>query len=56
MRNHHQLALLLTGTAVVSAIVMTLPSTVRALPGTQVNDIAREITVLIRGEQGLVRG
>ncbi len=52
MRNHHQLALLLTGTAVVSAIVMTVPSTVRALPGTQVNDIAREITVLIRGEQG----
>jgi serine protease Do len=51
MRNH-QLAALLNGTAVVSAIVMTLPSPVRALPGTQVNDIAREITVLIRGEQG----
>ncbi len=52
MRNHHQLAVLLAGTAAVSAIVVTLPSTVRALPGTQVNDIAREVTVLIRGEQG----
>ena len=51
MRNHH-LASMLTGTAVVSAIVMTLPGTARALPGTQVNDIAREVTVLIRGEQG----
>ena len=51
MRNHH-LASMLTGAAVVSAIVMTLPGTARALPGTQVNDIAREVTVLIRGEQG----
>ncbi|WP_309742465.1 MULTISPECIES: serine protease [unclassified Chamaesiphon] len=52
MRNSHHLASILTGTAVVSAIVMTLPGTARALPGTQVNDIAREVTVLIRGEQG----
>jgi serine protease Do len=52
MRNSHHLASILTGTAVVSAIVMTLPDTARALPGTQVNDIAREVTVLIKGEQG----
>jgi serine protease Do len=52
MRNHHHLASILTGTAVVSAIVMMLPSAARALPGSQVNDIAREVTVLIRGEQG----
>jgi serine protease Do len=52
MRTHHHLAAILTGTAVVSAIVITLPSAARALPGTQVNDIAREVTVLIRGEQG----
>ena len=51
MRTHHHLASILTGTAVISAIVITLPSTAYALPGTQVNDIAREITVLIRGEQ-----
>jgi serine protease Do len=50
MRTHH-LASILTGTAVISAIVIVLPSTARALPGTQVNDIAREVTVLIRGEQ-----
>jgi serine protease Do len=52
MRTYHHLAAILTGTAVVSAIVITLPSAARALPGTQVNDIAREVTVLIRGEKG----
>jgi serine protease Do len=51
MRTHHHLASILTGTAVISAIVIVLPSSARALPGTQVNDIAREVTVLIRGEQ-----
>jgi serine protease Do len=51
MRSHHHLAAILTGTAVVSAIVITLPSVANALPGTQVNDIAREVTVLIRGDQ-----
>jgi serine protease Do len=52
MRNHHHLASILTGTAVVSALVLTMPSAARALPGTQVNDIASEVTVLIRGEKG----
>jgi serine protease Do len=52
MRNHYHLATMLTGTAVVSAIVLTIPSAARALPGTQVNDIAREVTVLIRGDSG----
>ena len=52
MRTHHHLAAILTGTAVVSAIVITMPSAARALPGSQVNDIAREVTVLIRGERG----
>jgi serine protease Do len=51
MRTHHHLAAMLTGTAVVSAIVMTMPNAAQALPGTKVNDIAREVTVLIRGEQ-----
>jgi serine protease Do len=52
MRTHNHLAAILTGTAVVSAIVITLPNAAHALPGTQVNDIAREVTVLIRGERG----
>jgi serine protease Do len=52
MRTYNHLAAMLTGTAVVSAIVLTLPSAANALSGTQVNDIAREVTVLIRGEQG----
>ena len=52
MRTHTHLAAMLTGTAVVSAIVITLPNAAHALPGTQVNDIAREVTVLIRGERG----
>ncbi len=52
MRTYDRLAAMLTGTAVVSAIVMTMPSSANALSGTQVNDIAREVTVLIRGEQG----
>jgi serine protease Do len=51
MRTHHHLAAILTGTAIFSAIVITLPGSARALSGTQVNDIAREVTVLIRGEQ-----
>jgi serine protease Do len=52
MRSHHHLAAILTGTAIVSAIVITLPSAARALSGSEVNDIAREVTVLIRGESG----
>ncbi|WP_310423628.1 serine protease [Chamaesiphon sp. VAR_48_metabat_135_sub] len=51
MRTHHHLAAMLTGTAVVSALVITLPNAAQALPGTKINDIAREVTVLIRGDQ-----
>ena len=51
MRSYNHLAAMLTGTAVVSAIVITMPGSASALSGTQVNDIAREVTVLIRGEQ-----
>jgi serine protease Do len=52
MRTYNHLAAILTGTAVCSAIVLTMPGSASALSGTQVNDIAREVTVLIRGEQG----
>jgi serine protease Do len=51
MRTYNQLTAMLTGTAIVSAIVMTIPHTARALSGIQVNDIAREVTVLIKGER-----
>jgi serine protease Do len=52
MRNDYHLAAMLAGTAVVSALVITIPTAAQALTGTQVNDIAREVTVLIRGERG----
>ena len=52
MHTYDRLAAILAGTAVFSAIVITMPSSASALSGTQVNDIAREVTVLIRGEQG----
>ncbi|MGK7877248.1 MAG: serine protease [Xenococcaceae cyanobacterium] len=47
-----QLSTVLAGTAIVSAIVVVQPQATFALTGEQVNDIAREITVLIRGNQG----
>jgi serine protease Do len=52
MRTYNHLTAMLTGTAIVSAIVITMPGSASALSGKQVNDIAREVTVLIRGEQG----
>jgi serine protease Do len=51
MHNSYHLMAMLSGASVVSAIVMTIPSPAEALPGTQINDIAREVTVLIRGER-----
>lgn len=42
----------LAGTAIASAIVVTLPQTVMALTGEEVNNIAREVTVLIIGKNG----
>ncbi|HAX90481.1 MAG TPA: serine protease [Cyanobacteria bacterium UBA11370] len=52
MKIYDQLPAILAGTAIVSAIVITLPQTAMALSGEQVNDIAREVTVLIKGNQG----
>ncbi len=40
---------MLLGTALVSAIVVTLPQPARAMTGSEVNDIAREVTVLVNG-------
>jgi S1-C subfamily serine protease len=52
MKFYDQLPAILAGTAIASAIVITLPQSAMALTGEQVNDIAREVTVLIRGNQG----
>ncbi|MEM8779002.1 MAG: serine protease [Cyanobacteria bacterium P01_G01_bin.49] len=42
----------ISGTAIISALVITLPQPVQALTGEEINDIARNITVLIRSEKG----
>ncbi len=52
MRFYHELSAILAGSAMASAIVITFPSGAMALSGEQVNDIAREITVLIKGDRG----
>lgn len=52
MRFYQELPAILAGTAIASAIVITVPSRAMALSGEQVNDIAREVTVLIKGERG----
>ncbi|NEP57846.1 MAG: trypsin-like peptidase domain-containing protein [Symploca sp. SIO2G7] len=45
-----ELPAIFTGTAIVSALVVVLPQAALALTGEEVNDIAREVTVLISGE------
>ena len=52
MRNYHQLFAIIAGTALMSAIVVTLPTVAQALPGREVNDITHEVTVLIRNDEG----
>lgn len=52
MKFNHDVSAILAGSAIASAIVITLPSAAMALTGEQVNDIAREITVLIKGNRG----
>ena len=52
MKFYGGLPAILVGTAVTSAMVIVQPSVVMALTGEQVNDIAREITVLIAGANG----
>ncbi|MCL1471947.1 S1 family peptidase [Argonema antarcticum] len=52
MKFYDALPSVLAGTAMVSAIVVMQPAIAVALTGVQVNDIAREVTVLIRVEQG----
>lgn len=52
MKFSHELPALLAGTAIVSALVVVQPLPASALTGEEVNNIAREVTVLIRGKEG----
>lgn len=52
MKFYDELPAILAGTAIASAIVITLPPSAMALTGQEVNDIARKITVLIAGSDG----
>lgn len=47
MRYYEELSAILAGTAIATALVITLPSSAMALTGEEINDISREITVLI---------
>jgi S1-C subfamily serine protease len=52
MRTYQHLQAILGGTAIASALVITIPQPSVALTGREVNNIAREITVLIQNKQG----
>ncbi len=52
MKLTQNLAAAITGTAIISALVITVPQPVQALTGEEINSIARNITVLIRSENG----
>jgi len=47
MKYYEGLSAILAGTAIATAIVITLPPSAMALTGEEINDISREITVLI---------
>jgi S1-C subfamily serine protease len=52
MRWSDELSAILGSSAIATALVITLPQTAVALSGTQINNIAREVTVLIASENG----
>lgn len=52
MKLYDTIPAILAGTATVSALVITMPQPAVALTGTEVNDIARTVTVLFIGTQG----
>ncbi|MFB2980457.1 serine protease [Microseira sp. BLCC-F43] len=52
MRFYDGLPAVLAGTGIVSAIVVMQPTAAVALSGEQINNIAREVTVLIKGKEG----
>lgn len=52
MKISQNLPAVLAGTAVATAIIITQPSAAQALTGEEVNNIAREVTVLIKSDKG----
>lgn len=52
MRYQDNLSAIFAGTAVVSALVVIQPVAAFAMTGEEINNVAREVTVLIRGDQG----
>lgn len=52
MRTYQQLQAILGGTAIATALVITIPQAAHSLTGREVNNIAREITVLIQSKHG----
>ena len=52
MKLNHNLTAVIVGTAIVSSLVVTIPQEVQALTGEEVNDIARNVTVLIANDKG----
>jgi hypothetical protein len=51
MKFYNGLSAVLAGTTIASAIVIIQPQAAQALSGEEINDIARDVTVLIRGEK-----
>lgn len=52
MRISEQLSAAIAGTVLIPTLILVQVPAARALTGSEVNDIAREVTVLIRGKQG----
>lgn len=52
MNRAYQLPAILAGTAITTALVIMQPPAAQALTGEEINDIAREVTVLIVSDQG----
>ncbi len=52
MKLHQNLPAVLAGSAITAAIVITQPPAAQALTGEEVNNIAREVTVLIKSDNG----
>jgi serine protease Do len=52
MKYQDNFSAILAGTAVVSALVVMQPVAAFAMTGEEINNIAREVTVLIKGNQG----
>lgn len=52
MRTYQHLQAILGGTAIATALVITIPQAAHSLTGREVSNIAREITVLIQSKHG----